>query len=408
MLDIKFIRENPDKVKKGVKDKGVKVEIGKILKLDAEKRGFIQQIEELKAKKNKLGAKDRIKAKGIKDKIKKIEPKLKKIEKAFNELMLQVPNLPLDNVPVGKNEKDNKVVKKVGRIKRGGRDYLALAEKLDIIDVKRAAKVSGARFGYLKGGAALLEFGLIQLAIDVLTKKGFTPIVPPVMIKSEMARGMGYLEQLEKEEAYYLPKDDLYLVGTSEQSIGTMHANETFSADDLPRRYVGFSTCFRREAGSYGKDTKGILRVHQFDKVEMFSFCKSEDSIKEHKLFLSLEEKLMKLLKLPYQVVQMCSGDLGIPVAAKFDIDTWMPGQGEYRETHSTSNCTDFQARRLNIRYKPTTYKLQATSYVHTVNGTAFAIGRMIVAIIENYQQKDGTIKVPRALQKYIKIKIIK
>jgi len=284
------------------------------------------------------------------------------------------------------------------------KNYMELAEALDIIDVQRAAKVSGTRFGYLKGGVVMLEFALIQLAFDVLLKQGFIPIVPPVMIKAEMAKGMGYLEQLGKEEAYYLPEDDLYLVGTSEQSLGTMHANEVFNEKDLPRRYAGFSTCFRREAGSYGKDVKGILRVHQFDKIEMFSFCKPEDSVKEHKLLLSLEEKLMKLLKIPYRVVQVCSGDLSMPSVATYDIESWMPGQNQYRETHSTSNCTDFQARRLNIRYR----SKNGIEFVHMLNGTAFAIGRTLIAIIENYQQKDGSVKVPIALQKYIKIKEIK
>lgn len=408
MLDIKFIRENLDEVKKGVKNKGVKVDVNKIVKLDKDRRKLIQEVEGLKAKKNKLGAKDKKIGKEIKDKIKKTEPKLQKVEKEFNELMFQVPNLPLDDVWVGKDERDNKVIKKVGQPKKGGKDYLKIAGKLDIIDTKRAVKVSGTRFGYLKGGAALLELGLIQLAFDVLTKEGFIPVIPPVMIKSEMAKGMGYLEQLGKEEAYYLPKDDLYLVGTSEQSIGTMHANEIFNEKDLPRRYASFSTCFRREAGSYGKDTKGILRVHQFDKIEMFSFCKPEDSIKEHKFFLSLEEKLMKLLEIPYRIVQVCTGDLSVPSVSTYDLEAWMPGQDKYRETHSTSNTTDFQARRLNIRYKETRNKKQETRFVHTLNGTAFAIGRTLIAIIENYQTKNGSVKVPDVLQKYINIKEIK
>lgn len=398
MIDIKLIRESIKKVEQGVKNKGVKVDIDKILKLDEKRRGLIQETEGLKAEKNKLTAKDKAKAKQIKNKIKKLEPGLGKIKKQFNELMLQIPNLPLYDL------KKNKIIRKWGPTKKGGRDYLEIAEKLDIIDVKRAAKVSGSRFGYLKKGAALLEFGLIQLAFDVLIKQGFIPIVPPVMIKSKMAKGMGYLEQLGEKEAYFLSKDDLYLAGTAEQSIGPMHADEIFQEKELPKRYVAFSTCFRREAGSYGKDTKGIFRVHQFDKVEMFSFCKSEDSIKEHKFFLSLEEKLMKLLKIPYQVVQVCANDLSAPSASTYDIESWMPGQGEYRETHSTSNCTDFQARRLNIRYR----SKKGINFVHTVNGTAFAIGRTIIAIIENYQQKDGTVKVPQALQKYIKIKEIK
>ena len=418
MIDIKYIREHSDIVRKKTRDKGVRIDIDKILKLDEKRRKLIQEVEGLKAEKNKLAysprsgsafreTKDINKAKKIKDKIKKLEPELGKIEKEFNDLMFRVPNLPLNDVPVGKDEKSNLVMKNVGirtKFSWKPKDYLEIAEGIDIIDVKRAAKVSGSRFGYLKKEAALLEFALINLALDVLTKQGFIPIVPPIMIKSKMAKGMGYLEQLGEKEAYFLSKDDLYLAGTAEQSIGPMHADEIFQEKELPKRYAAFSTCFRREAGSYGKDTKGIFRVHQFDKVEMFSFCKPEDSIKEHKFFLSLEEKLMKLLKIPYRVIQVCSGDLSAPSASTYDIESWMPGQNEYRETHSTSNCTDFQARRLNIRYR----SKKGINFVHTVNGTAFAIGRTIIAIIENYQTKNGTVEIPKILQKYIEIREIK
>ena len=408
MIDIKLIRDNPDIVKKKLQNKGAKIDIDKIIKLDKERRGLIQEIEDLKAEKNKLGAQDQQRGKEIKEKIKNLEPELEKTEKEFNDLMLKIPNLPLDDVWVGKDSRDNKIIKIVGKPPKFNfkpKDYLELAEKLDIIDTKRASKVSGARFGYLKGGAALLEFGLIQLVLDVLTEEKFVLVFPPVMIKPEMAAGMGYLEQTGDEEAYFIEKDKLYLTGTAEQSLGTMHANEVFQEKDLPKRYTAFSTCFRREAGSYGKDTRGILRVHQFDKFEMFIFSRPKDSIKEHKLLLSLEEKLMKLLEIPYRVVQLCTADLAAPSASTYDIEAWMPGQGEYRETHSTSNCTDFQARRLNIRYKTNDGKM---NFVHTLNGTAFAMGRTIIAIIENYQQKDGSIKIPEVLQKYIKIKEIK
>jgi len=404
MIDIKLLRENPEKVKKACVNKGAKIDIDKILESDKRRRELIQEIENYKAEQKRLG-KDQIeKAKELKNKIKGLEPELEKTELNFNILFSQIPNLPLDDVPIGSNETGNKVIKIVGKTEKGLRDYLEIAEKLDIIDVKRAAKTSGSRFGYLKGDLAILEFGLVRLAFDVLGKEGFIPVIPPVMIKPEMAKGMGYIEQTNSEEAYYINSDNLYLVGTAEQSLGAMHADEVFDENELPKRYVGFSTCFRREAGSYGKDTKGILRVHQFDKVEMFSFCKPEDSIKEHKFLLSLEEKLMNLLKIPYHVVQMCSGDLGHPAAAKYDIEAWLPGQNEYRETHSTSNCTDFQARRLSIKYKAKDGKL---NLVHTLNGTAFAIGRMLIAIIENYQQKDGSIKVPKVLRKYTGIKCI-
>jgi seryl-tRNA synthetase len=249
----------------------------------------------------------------------------------------------------------------------------------------------------------MLEFGLIQLALDITKKQGFIPIIPPVMIKPEMMKAMGYVER-GGDEIYYFDKDDLYLTGTSEQSIGPMHADEVFEEKDLPKKYIAFSTCFRREAGSYGKDTRGILRVHQFDKVEMFVFSTPENSQKERESILSIEEKLMKELKIPYRVIDICTGDLGDPAAAKYDIEAWMPGQNEYRETHSCSNCTDFQARRLNIKYKDRVVGLRL---VHTLNGTAFAIGRILIAIIENYQQKDGSIKMPKVLRKYTGLKCI-
>ena len=401
MLDIKFIRENPDKVKKSCQKKQVKCDIDRVLELDKKRRQILQEIEGLKAEQNRISEQRTTnneqlkKAKEIKKKIKKLEPELDRAEKEFNDLMRQIPNLPLDDVPEGKNESDNKVLREEGQKPKFDfkpKNYLEIAEKLDIIDIERAAKVSGTRFGYLKGGAVLLEFALVQLAFETLTKQGFIPVIPPVMLKHKAMAGMGYLDK-GADEVYYLEKDDLYLVGTSEQSIGVMHMDEIFNEKDLPRRYVGFSTCFRREAGAYGKDTKGILRVHQFDKVEMFSFCQPEQSKKEHQFLLSMEEKLMKLLKIPYRVVQICAGDLAGPSAATYDIEAWLPGQNQYRETHSTSNCTDFQARRLNIRYK----SKDGLKFVHTLNGTAFA-QRSILAIIENYQQKDGTIEVPEVL----------
>lgn len=419
MLDIKFIRENPNKVKEGAKNKGVKVDIDRLLEMDKQRRENLKEIEAIRAQKNKatkripeieekkeqedlISEMQKLDKRG--DEIKK---RLRGLEKEYNNLMYQIPNLPLEKVPVGKDENENVIVRQVGKKTKFNfkpKSYLETAENLDLIDIKRAAKISGTRFGLLKREVALMEFALINLALEVLRKEGFIPLVPPVMIKPEMAWGMGYLEQHDKEEAYFIPKDKLYLIGTSEQSIGAMHAGEVFDKKELPKRYVGFSTCFRREAGSYGKDVKGIFRVHQFDKVEMFSFCKPEKSVGEHKFLLSLEEKLMKLLKIPYQVVQMCTGDLGVPAVAKYDIEAWLPSENRFRETHSTSNCTDFQARRLNIRYRDEKGKL---NFVHTLNGTAVAIGRIIIAIIENYQQKDGSIKVPKALEKYLPCTII-
>ncbi len=419
MLDIKFIRENPKLVKIGCEKKNIKVDIERLLELDEKKRESTKNLDEKRRKINQLSdsiSKEKNtkirealieKAKKIKTEIQKEEERFKKIEKEFLELMYQIPNLPLPEVPLGKSEKDNLVLREVGEKPRFDfppKDYLEIVEKLDLIDIKRAAKISGTRFGFLKRELVLLEFALINFTFDFLLKENFIPILPPVLLKEEMMRGMGYLEQLDREEAYYLEKDKLYLVGTAEQPLGTMHANEIFEEKDLPKRYVGFSTCFRREAGSWGKETWGIFRVHQFDKIEMFSFLKPEDSRREHLFFLELEEKLMQSLKIPYRVIQICTADLGFPAAEKYDIEAWIPSRKEYRETHSTSNCTDFQSRRLNIRYRK---KGEGLEFLHTINGTAFAIGRILIAIIENYQQEDGSFLVPEVLQKYLKMKKI-
>ena len=420
MLDIKFIRQNPDKVKEACKKKQVEVDIDQLLETDKKRREIIQALEDMRAQKNKV-SKEIPNLKDEKEKNKlilemreldnnsdRLDENLKSLEEEFNRLILSIPNLPLDNVPVGKDEKDNVVLSSVGKkteFKFEPKSYLEIAEKLDLIDIKRAAKVSGSRFGYLKNQGALLEFALINLAFDLLTKEGFKIVVPPTMIKPEMMKGMGYVER-GGEEIYFLEKDNLYLVGTSEQSIGPMHMDEILEEKELPLRYAAFSTCFRREAGAYGKDTKGILRVHQFDKIEMFSFCHPDESLREHEFFLKIEEKLMQALKIPYQVLQICTGDLGDPAAAKYDIEAWIPLENRYRETHSTSNCTDFQARRLNIRFRDS--KNKKLEFVYTLNGTAFAIGRTLIAIIENYQQKDGSVLVPQALQKYLNFKVIK
>ncbi len=377
--------------------------------MDGKRRGYISSTESLQTEQNKLGKEDIEEARKIKAKIIEIAPSLEKTEKKFNDLILQIPNLPLDDVPVGKNEKDNVVVKEVGEKPKFNfkpKDYLEIAEKLDLIDIKRAAKISGTRFGFLKKEAALLEFTLINLAFDILTKEGFIPIVPPVMLKPEMLERSGHLSEKDKPERYFIEKDNLYLAGTAEQPIAAMHLDETFEEKDLPRRYLGFSTCFRREAGSYGRDTKGIFRVHQFDKAEMFSFCHPEKSQKEHQFFLSCQEKLMQLLKIPYRIMQICTGDLGFPAAAAYDIEAWLPSENRYRETHTAFNDTDFQTRRLNIRYRNS--KTKKLEFTHALNGTALAVGRTLIAIIENYQQKDGSIKVPKALQKYLKFEKIK
>lgn len=421
MLDIKFIRENPKRIKEECLKRAVDFDIDLFLKIDEERKEKKKRFEEIAFEKNKATKLiPRIENKEEKEKILEkmreldkesdiLREELKTLDEKFEKMYCQIPNICFPDVPEGKDEKANVVIKEVGKklnFKFKSKDYLEIARNLDLIDIERAAKVSGSRFGYIKKEAALLELALINLAFDVLKKEGFIPIFPPVMIKPEMMKAMGYIDtKKDRDEKYFLEKDNLFLVGTAEQSIGPMHANEVFKKEDLPKRYVAFSTCFREEAGSYGKDTKGILRVHQFDKIEMFSFAKPEDSEKEHKYIVSLQEKLMKLLKIPYRVVRLCSGDLARPSASTIDIETWLPGQNKYRETHSSSNCADFQARRLNIRYRDEKGKI---SFIHTLNGTAFAIGRTLIAIIENYQQKDGSVKVPGVLRKYTGFKIIK
>lgn len=412
MLDINFIRENSQKVKKACVDKNANVDVDRVLALDKEKREMMTEMEMLKAEQNKIsrGGKDNnvliVQAKEIKEKIKSMTPELEKIQEELKILLLQLPNIPFDSVPVGKDNSENIVLRKVGKpFTKGEKDYMELGEKLNLIDTERSAKISGARFSYIKGKLAILEFALVKLVMDTVVKEGFVPVIPPVIVKNQVARGTGYFEAADEKEAYYLPSDDMYLIGTSEQSLVSMYSDEILNEKDLPIRYVGFSTCFRREAGSYGKDTKGILRVHQFDKLEMVIFSKPEDSKNEHELLLSLEEKLMKLLGLPYQVINICTGDLGRPAASKYDIEAWLPSENKYRETHSTSNCTDFQARRLNIRYRDKAGKI---NFVHTLNGTAFAIGRILIMIMENYQQNNGSIKVPKVLQKYCGFKVIK
>jgi len=409
MLDIKFIRENKEEVEKGIKAKGFDIDVNLVLDLDEHNRRLEKAIESLNAERKEAADKKNIeKGKEIKIKLAELESEKQIISKKLEELLKKMPNLPLNKVPIGKDELENKILYEVGnkpKFNFPAKDYLTLAQGLGWINTERAGKAIGSRFGYLLREAVDLEFALVKLAFDTLKKEGFIPIVPPVFLKPEAMAGMGYLDYNE-DEVYHLEKDDLYLIGTSEQAIGAMHMNEILDVEALPLRYVGFSSCFRREAGSYGKDTKGILRVHQFDKIEMFSFTKPEDSEKEHEFLLSIEEKLMKELKIPYRVLQICAGDLGVQAANKYDIEAWLPAQNQYRETHSTSNDTDFQSRRLNIKYKDK--KTGKNLYVHTLNGTAFAIGRTIIALIENYQNKDGSITVPKVLRDYVGKKIIK
>lgn len=404
MLDLKFVVDNLELVKKATASKKVKVSVERIPELSKKRSELLQKIEKLRNEQKKLSIENaREKGPAIKEQIKKLEPELQKTEEELNEILKKLPNPPKEDVKEGKDESENEILRTIGKkpdFDFEPKDSADIGRDLGIIDTDRGAKVSGSRFGFIKGDGALLEFALIQYAFGILMEEGFVPVVPPTMISEKAMDAMGYLIHGGDEETYHFEKDNMYLVGTSEQSIGPYHMDEILDESKLPLRYMGFSSCFRREAGSYGKDTKGIFRVHQFDKIEMFSFTRPEESDKEHEFLLGLEEKLMQGLGLHYQVIKMCTGDLGIPAARKYDIECWFPFQKKFRETHSTSTCTDYQARRLNIKFK--NLKTGKNELVHMLNGTAFAIGRTILAILENFQQEDGSVLIPKVLKPYM------
>jgi seryl-tRNA synthetase len=409
MLDIKFIRENPEKVKKASADKGVIIDIEELLRLDKHFQKLQREVQEKREERNavaksikgKPSLEQVEKGKKVKEALEKKESTLHEVELGLNEILLTLPNPAKPDVTVGKDESENKVIKTYKEpieFSFTPKDHIELGESLDILDVKQAAIVSGARFNYLKNDGALLEAALRQFSFDVLLKEGFIPIIPPVLIKQDVMEGLGYTAMGEADNIFSLDKDGLYLVGTSEQSVAPLHMNDVLKKEDLPRRYVSYSTCFRREAGSYGKDTKGIFRVHQFNKVEMVSFVAEGDDDREHEYMLGLEEKFFQLLDIPYQVVRICTGDLGFNAARKYDIEAWIPSQNRYREVTSTSTVTDFQSRRLNMRYQDG----EQRKYLHVLNGTAFSMNRPIIALLENYQQEDGSVIVPEVLRKYL------
>jgi len=433
MLDIKFIRQNKDLIKDAAKKKRVNVDIGRFLELDQMRRMLIQGYEEGLAKKNKA-SKTIASTEAPEEKQKlilemreldisndRLAEQLKPVDNEFYALLSKIPNIPMSDVPEGKDENENLTLREWGKKPEFDfepKEHWQLGEDLDVIDMVRGAKVSGARFGFLKGKLAILEFALVQYALSVMTDKKilariikennlkvettpFIPIVPPVMIKPDVFNKMARLEP--KEERYYIPSDDLYLIGSAEHTLGSLHMDETFEEQDLPLRYVGFSTAFRREAGTYGKDMKGILRVHQFDKVEMESFCLPEKSVEEQNFFVAIQEYLMKSLKIPYRAVMICTGDMGAPDARQIDIEAWLPGQGRYRETHTADLMTDYQARRLNTKVR----RGGNSELVHMNDATVFAIGRTLVAILENYQQKDGSVEIPKVLRDFCGFKKI-
>jgi len=412
MIDIKLLRENPKAIEEASRAKKVEINVSHILQIDQSYRDLLIEVQELREKRNKYAKAastpnptERAKAIEdgtlIKNDLEKKEHALTSLKDELDSLLLAIPNPIKPDVIVGRDETENKVIKSFKEPTKFSftpKDHMELGETLDIIDVKQAALVSGSRFNYLKGDGALLESALRQFAFDTLLSEGFIPVTPPVLIKKEVMDALGYTAMGEAEDIFDLNKDGLYLVGTSEQSVVPLHMNDTLRIEDLPRRYVSYSTCFRREAGSYGKDTKGIFRVHQFNKVEMVSFVAEGDDDREHEYMLSLEEKFFQALDIPYQILSICSGDLGFNAARKYDVEAWIPSQEKYREVTSTSTVTDFQSRRLNMRYSDGGEK----KYLSVLNGTAFSMNRPIIAILENYQQEDGSVVIPEVLRKYM------
>ncbi len=411
MIDIKILREQPETIRDAAKAKGVIIDTERILELDRSARSMKSELEAIKAKKNaasdaiaKASAEER---KALIEDMRAVdqasggmEAEYATVESELNDLLLRIPNPALSDVIVGASDEDNTVLRTVGEIPAFDfepKDHQTIGENLGIIDMKRAAKVSGARFVYYIGDGAMLELALVDLGLRIAMKHGFIPVTVPHLVNSKSMAAMGYLEHGGQDEIYYLQKDDLYLIGTSEQAIGPMHMDEIIDSAKLPLRYVGVSPCYRRESGSAGKDTKGVIRVHQFTKVEMFGFCKAEDSVSEHEAILAIEEELLQALGLPYHVLNICTGDLGLPAAKKWDTEVWFPAQNRYREVTSTSNCTDFQGRRLNTRYRTE----EGTEIIHTVNGTAFS-GRPIAAILENFQNADGSVTIPEVLRPFM------
>ena len=412
MIDIKFLRENPDVVRASQKGRGEDVSlVDQVIAIDEKRRVAINEFELLRAEQNTLsksvgGAKGDEKtkllesAKDLANKVKSADAKRADLEAQTQAIALQLSNILDPNAPIGKEE-DFVVIEHVGTPREFSdfepKDHVELGKLLGAIDTERGAKVSGSRSYYLTGVGALLEFALVNYAISSAVKAGFTPVIPPVLVNPPAMEGTGFLGQAA-ENVYHLEKDGMYLVGTSEVPLAAYHMDEVLPVEKLPMRYAGYSTCFRREAGTYGKDTRGIIRVHQFDKVEMFSFCHPDQALEEHKRLLQWEKDFLNAMVIPYRVIDVASGDLGSSANRKFDIEAWIPTQKAYREVTSTSNCAEFQARRLNIRFKDS----DGTRAVATLNGTLVAIPRMIVAILENHQNADGSVNVPQALQPFL------
>ena len=403
MLDPAILKDNIEEFKLNISRRNLEVDIDFLVSLNEERKSLRYEAEKKRSEQKELGKeianteknkKDALlsKASDLSDEVKFLFEQVDKKDEEFFNQWIKIPNLISETSPDGKSDKDNLEIKKIGKINKihSPKDHLEIASELNLIDVEKASKVSGSRFAYLFGDLVTIEFNLVSWALSKLSEKGFKPTIPPVLVRENALYGTGFFPD-DAEQVYEIPNDDLYLVGTSEVPLAALHTNEIINMEELPIRYAGFSTCFRREAGTYGKDTTGIFRVHQFDKVEMFSFCNPEKSEEEHDFILSVEEELLQSLEIPYRVVDVCAGDLGASAAKKYDIEAWIPSQNTYREVTSCSNTTSFQARRLNIRAKSE----GETSVLHTLNGTAIAVGRILIALIENNQTKDGKVEFP-------------
>jgi seryl-tRNA synthetase len=414
MLDLKLIRSEPERVKAALGRRGAAEQVDELLALDARRRELLPEIEGAQAERKALSKRigeakqqggeaeeEMAQVQALKERIEAGKAELASADADLERVAAALPNLPDPDAPDGMSEEDAVVLREVGErpdFDFEPRDHLEIGTELGLIEMEAAARLSGSRFAYLMGDLVLLELALVRFAIDLVRGEGHEPVVPPVLVREEALHGTGFLPG-DRDQIYEIPKDELFLVGTSEVSLAALHADQILDAQRLPLRYAGFSTCFRREAGAAGRDTRGIFRVHQFDKVEMFSFVEPSDSAAEHERLLAIEERILAELEIPYRVVNIAAGDLGAPAAKKYDCEAWIPSQDRYRELTSCSNTTDFQARRLACRYRAADG--ESPQAVHTLNGTALAVGRTMIALIENRQDRDGGFTLPKTLHPY-------
>lgn len=410
MIDIKLIRENPDNIKEKIATKGYDASVvDTFLRLDKEHRELLSTVENLRRKRRTI-AKDRANheaGKETKVALQNLETLLSQKKEEKTKLLHLIPNLPLNTVPVGKGEKDNKTLRTWGKPTEFNfipKSHVEIGKNLGVLDMEAGAKVSSSQFYFLKNDLVLLEFALMEYVFKMLMKEGFSAIITPDLAKSKYYLGTGYLPKGNEAQIYTIEGEDLGLIATAEVTIAGLHSNEIISEGSLPIKYIGLSHAFRKEAGAHGRYSHGLYRVHQFTKAEMFIYCTPEESEDMHTHILFLEEKIYQDLNIPYRVLEMCTGDLGAIAAKKYDIEAWMPGRGDYGEVTSTSNCTDYQARNLNIKVRR---KNGSTEYMHMLNGTAIAVSRTLIAILENYQRADGTVGVPSILQKYLEKEVI-